>query len=192
MAENPKDIAGGLKLPFADIPGIVLAEVGVAMHEGARKYGAFNYRETPIAASAYYSAAQRHLLQWFELGEDIDDTCGLSHITKAIACLMVLRDAQINDRCKDDRPPSASPSHWRQLELIAERLRDKYPDAKPRVTEWGYPDKVPEYRTVAGVARRTGQPGAFSVGAVGSARLPSSNWLAGVECGEFPVDGPTR
>lgn len=141
MTENPKDIAGALKLPFADIPGIVMAEVGLAMHEGARKYGAFNWRQTPIAASAYYSAAQRHLTQWWELGEDVDTTCGLSHITKAIACLMVLRDAQISERCKDDRPPAVDPAHWAELERIAEEMRAKHPAPKARVTEWG--DKAP-------------------------------------------------
>jgi len=52
MTENPKDIAGPAKLPFADIPGIVLAEVGLALPEGARKSGACNHLQTPLAPSA--------------------------------------------------------------------------------------------------------------------------------------------
>ena len=184
--ENPKDIAGSVKLPFADIPGIVLAEVGLAMHEGARKYGAFNYRQTPIAASAYYSAAQRHLTQWWELGEDVDATCQLSHITKAIACLMVLRDAQINARCKDDRPPAVNSAHWQHLEFVADQMRAKYPEPKARVTEWGdemVPTKyTPQQANAVPKSVRLLYPGLDTK-------------LADVEAGQYfepPVAGYTR
>lgn len=134
--ENPKHYAGQKKIPFNDVPAIVLAEVGVGMHEGARKYGAYNYRRDPILASDYYDAANRHLKQWYELGEDVDPTCGLSHITKAICALIVLRDAQINGMCKDDRPPAVNPARWSELEEIVNRLREQYPEPAPRFTKW--------------------------------------------------------
>jgi hypothetical protein len=136
MTENPKHYAGQAKIPFGDVPAIVMAELGVAMHEGARKYGAYNYRRTAIRASDYYDAAQRHLKQWYELGEDVDPTCGISHITKALAALTVLRDAQINGMCKDDRPPVVNGDHWRELERVVQALRAKYPVEAPRVTGW--------------------------------------------------------
>jgi hypothetical protein len=141
--ENPKHYAGAIKVPFADLPMIVMAEVGVAMHEGARKYGAFNWRATPIRASDYFSAAQRHLAQWFELGENLDPTCGLSHITKAIACLIVLRDAQINGMVKDDRPPAVNGDHWYALEAVVRAMQETHPDAKARVTDWPDDKEVP-------------------------------------------------
>jgi len=142
MTENPKHYAGALKLPHCDMPTMVRFEVELAMHEGARKYGAFNYRQTPILASDYHSAAQRHIAQWWELHEDPDPTCGISHLSKAIACLTVLRDAEMNGMLKDDRPPSVSKQIWERLEKVAAELRLKYPEPKERVTQWG--DKVPE------------------------------------------------
>jgi hypothetical protein len=36
-------------------------------------------------------------------GEDHDQDSGLSHITKAIAGLIILRDAMLNDSVVDDR-----------------------------------------------------------------------------------------
>ena len=136
MSENPKHYAGAKKVPFGDVPAIVEAELSLAMHEGARKYGAYNYRRDPIRASDYYDAASRHLKQWYELGEDVDPTCGISHVTKAIAALTVLRDAQINGMVKDDRPPAANREHWAQLEKVVNDLREKYPEPAKRITSW--------------------------------------------------------
>jgi len=136
MRENPKHYAGRKKIPFGDIPAIVLAELGVAMHEGARKYGAFNYRKDAIIASDYYSAAMRHLFQWYELGEDIDPESGISHVTKAIACLTVLRDAQINNMVKDDRPPPVHGDRWYALQGKVAELQALYCTQAPRVTSW--------------------------------------------------------
>lgn len=145
MTENPKHYAGQKKIPFGDIPAIVLAELGVAMHEGARKYGAFNYRKDMIISSDYYSAAMRHLFQWYELGEDTDPDSGISHITKAIACLTVLRDAQINGMVKDDRPPNVHGDRWYTLQDKVRELQEKHPEPKPRVTSWDAPtNEVPK------------------------------------------------
>lgn len=137
MPENPKHYAGQAKIPFNDVPAIVMAELGVAMHEGARKYGAYNYRQTAIRASDYYDATMRHLKQWWELGEDVDPTCGISHITKAIAALTVLRDCQINGMVKDDRPPPVNAGHWAALERAVQKLREQHQTEAPRVSSWG-------------------------------------------------------
>lgn len=138
-SENPKHYAGIKKVPFGDVPAIVEAELSVAMHEGARKYGAFNYRRDPIRASDYYAAVRRHLTQFWELGEDIDAESGLSHLVKAMACMAVLRDAQINGMLIDDRPPPVSAAAWAHLEEVANHLRQRHPKPKDRVTEWPEP-----------------------------------------------------
>ena len=125
---NPKDVVGSAKPPFTTMPATVLQEVGVAMAEGARKYGAYNWRAIGVRASVYYDACFRHLSAWWE-GEDVDPDSGCSHITKAIAGLMILRDSQIQGQCTDDRPPK-SPEFWmdeakkQMTEVIA-----KYPEA---------------------------------------------------------------
>lgn len=101
---NPKDALGIKRVPFSTVPMVPVAEVGLAMLEGALKYGRHNYRVSGVRSSVYFDAAMRHLVRWWE-GEDIDPDSGLPHITKAIASLIVLRDAQVNNMEIDDRPP---------------------------------------------------------------------------------------
>lgn len=127
---NPKDAVGIRKVPFSVIPAQVVAEVGLGLLEGARKYGRHNYRTVGIRASVYYDAALRHLTQWWE-GQDVDPDSGLNHVSKAITTLVVLRDAMINGKMQDDRPPSIDEATWGELNKLAGDLIDKYPDAKP-------------------------------------------------------------
>jgi hypothetical protein len=128
-AENPKDAVGSKKLSFAVLPWRVLTNVALAMLEGALKYGRQNYRAAGVRASVYFDAVVgRHLTSWWE-GEDIDPDSGLSHITKAIASLVVLRDSMMQDKFNDDRPPKSAP--WLpDLNARSEALFDKYPDPK--------------------------------------------------------------
>ena len=126
---NPKDSVGIKKVPFLTVPAEVIAEIGLAMLEGARKYGRHNYRIIGVKASVYYDAALRHLTSWFE-GQDIDPDSGLSHITKALACLTVLRDGMIIGNWVDDRPPSLDENWIKELNSKAEEIIERYPDAK--------------------------------------------------------------
>lgn len=126
---NPKDLVGVRKAPMSTVPANVLAEVGVAMLEGASKYGRHNYRVAGVRASVYYDGTLRHLMSWWE-GEDIDPDSGLSHITKAITSLVVLRDAMMQDMCTDDRPPS-SKDFYSNLNITAEVIIDKYKEKNP-------------------------------------------------------------
>lgn len=129
-ATNPKDAVGTKKAPISTISAPVILEVGLAMLEGARKYGRHNYRPAGVRGSVYYDAVFRHLASWWE-GEDIDPDSGLSHITKAIAGLMVLRDSMIQENWVDDRPP-VTPEGWLQkYNKLAGDIIDKYPDPVP-------------------------------------------------------------
>lgn len=101
--KNPKEEAGAKKTPYHLVPARVEKEIAWALSEGARKYGAYNWRKAGVVYSTYYSSTRRHLEQWYE-GEDIDEESGLNHIIKAIAGLMVLRDSMIEDNATDDRP----------------------------------------------------------------------------------------
>lgn len=109
---NPKDALGILKPPLSTVPTPVVFEIGLGMLEGALKYGRHNYRAIGVRASVYYDATMRHLGLWWE-GEDLDpdSKAGLHHISKAIASLVVLRDAMIQGNWQDDRPPR-SPQDW--------------------------------------------------------------------------------
>jgi hypothetical protein len=127
---NPKDAVGIRKAPLSTVPMNVVAEVGLAMMEGALKYGRHNYRGVGVRASVYFDAAMRHMIAWWE-GEDIDPDSGISHITKTIACLTVLRDAQSRDMVTDDRPPH-SMQFYQGLNKIADGLADKHADKSPK------------------------------------------------------------
>lgn len=127
---NPKDAVGTGKVPFSTVPAAVMAEVGLAMLEGARKYGRHNYRVAGVRASVYYDAMFRHLTAWWE-GEDIDPDSGLPHTIKAIACLVVLRDSQMQGNWVDDRPP-VTPNGWQKtLNDKAREILEKYPTSLP-------------------------------------------------------------
>ena len=127
---NPKDIVGIRKAPMSTVPANVIAEVGVAMLEGASKYGRHNYRVAGVRASVYYDGTMRHMMSWWE-GEDIDPDSDLSHITKAITSLVVLRDSMMQDMWTDDRPPK-SKEFYESLNKIASRTIDKHSDKTPR------------------------------------------------------------
>lgn len=131
---NPKDAIGGNKPSYSAVPVPVLYELGLALSEGARKYGGYNWRVAGVRASVYINATRRHLDAWWE-GEDLDPDSGLSHITKAIASLTVMRDAMLqNMLATDDRPPRAAPFMTSMQNRMSE-LSERYPDPRPAYTE---------------------------------------------------------
>lgn len=127
---NPKDALGVRKAPMSTVSAVVLAEVGVAMLEGAAKYGRHNYRAVGVQSSVYYDATMRHLMAWWE-GEDIDPDSGMSHITKAITSLVVLRDAMIQGMLTDDRAPSSA-EFYARLNELAGAILDRHADKAPK------------------------------------------------------------
>lgn len=133
---NPKDAVGIRKWrQLSCIPSLVLCEIGVAMLEGALKYGRHNYRVAGVRASVYIDAAQGHIIQFWE-GEDLDPDTKLSHVTKAITSLIVLRDSMIQDNWVDDRPPKAKLDKVRDnLQGIVDEMMDKYPEPVEAFTE---------------------------------------------------------
>lgn len=135
---DPKYAVGMRKWrQFTVVPFPVIWEVGVAMLEGARKFGRHNYRATDVCGSSYIDAAFGHLGQWWE-GEDDDPDTGLSHLTKAIASLCVLRDAMIQGTFVDDRPPKTDVARIREgLQRHVDNIFDRIPEAKTVYTEKG-------------------------------------------------------
>lgn len=123
---NPKDRVGIMKLAFSVFPLPVLWEACLGMLEGALKYGRHNYREVGVRASVYVDATFRHMSAFWE-GEDIDPDSQLSHITKAITSLVVLRDSMIRGNWVDDRPPKSNPQLLEQANARVKELLAKYP-----------------------------------------------------------------
>ena len=99
---NPKNDAGRAKPSLTNIPVHILFEVAESLREGAEKYGRWNWRDHNVDASVYTDAALRHLLAWWE-GENEDPDSGISHLSKAITNLIIIRDAQEMGALVDDR-----------------------------------------------------------------------------------------
>lgn len=124
---NPKDAVGVRKNAYSVMPPRVLAECGLAMMEGALKYAPYNWRRAGVRGSIYYDAALGHIMRWWE-GEDIDRESSLSHITKAICSLIVLRDGMMEGNWVDDRPKASTAEQidlMRNHPLVGE-LIDRY------------------------------------------------------------------
>lgn len=132
---NPKDVIGMKKAPISTLSGPVLFEMGLGMLEGARKYGRHNYRAMGTSATVYYDAAIGHLVDWFE-GEDLDPDTGLSHVTKAMTALLVLRDSMLMGNWMDDRPlRNPNKLYKKSFNPKAKEIIERYPDAVEPYTE---------------------------------------------------------
>jgi hypothetical protein len=139
---NPKDAIGSTKPPVSNVPLSVISEVGMALAEGSWKYGSSNWRVIGVRASVYWDATFRHIKAWWE-GEDLDPDSQLSHITKAISALVVLRDAMIQENWNDDRPPRSKQTPAmvsEQYKQMLERLKSLQPDPVEGYTQKGIDD----------------------------------------------------
>lgn len=91
--------------------------MSLAMGDGARKYGPFNWRASPVSTSTYVNAAMRHLISWWD-GEEAAADSGVHHLAHAASCLAILMDAEANGCLQDDRPKAGVTSA-----LIAEKTK---------------------------------------------------------------------
>lgn len=99
---NPKDRLGVKKVPLCLVPMVSLIEMAMAFAEGARKYGAFNWRRKAVKRSVYIEAILRHAIA-LNAGEDIDPDSGLPHEAKLMACGAIMLDARRAGCLIDDR-----------------------------------------------------------------------------------------
>lgn len=85
------------------IPKAAMWAMGAAFAHGAKKYGAFNYKNG-LAVTRCLAASVRHVYQ-FLAGEDKDPESGVSHLGHAMASLAMAIDMletlpQLDDRHK--------------------------------------------------------------------------------------------
>ena len=104
---NPKDLIGSKKPDYQYVPLAPVYEVGKAMKDGAKKYGPYNWREQPVNADVYVNAARRHLDLWAS-GEEVADDSGVHHLAHAMACMVILMDAQQHESLNDNRVHDAA------------------------------------------------------------------------------------
>lgn len=100
---NPKDLIGQTKPQLHLVPPALLIHASKAMENGAKKFGAYNWREKKVRSTVYISAALRHLMAFLD-GEDIAADSGVHHAAHAAACLGIVLDALETGNLIDDRP----------------------------------------------------------------------------------------
>lgn len=103
---NPKDVIGSKKLPLHLVPATVMIYAAMAFAEGASKYGAFNWRVTPVRYSVYMAAHDRHQAK-LDNGQWADPKTQVPHLASMIACLGIIADAKLCGTLIDDRSPTA-------------------------------------------------------------------------------------
>jgi len=100
---NPKTRFGIAKVPLHLVPPSAKHYLALALADGARKYGPYNWRDTAISTSVYVAAAQRHIDAFWD-GEDNAPDSGVHHIAHAMACMALMLDALTIGKLNDDRP----------------------------------------------------------------------------------------
>lgn len=123
---NPKDLFGSQKVSFSKIPATARVACALAMMEGARKYGAYNWRDKEVLASIYVDAGDRHRTSWFE-GDELDLDSTFHHLGHSMACDAILIDALVHGKLVDDRPGPGDGTFTQMLsqanQQITERLQ---------------------------------------------------------------------
>jgi len=101
---NEKDVQGAKKAPLRYVPPSMVVFAAPAFAEGARKYGQFDWRETPISYAAHLEAVERHYLALKD-GEDLAPDSKIHHLAHLEAAVGVIIDAMLYGTLIDDRVP---------------------------------------------------------------------------------------
>lgn len=104
---NPKDRIGDTKPQMHLVPPTAIVYAAKVMELGAAKYGPYNWRDHPVRATVYLSAALRHIAQALD-GDTADPESGLPHEAHALACMAILLDALATGNLIDDRPTAGA------------------------------------------------------------------------------------
>lgn len=99
---NPKDRVGSKKISMWVVPFVAIYHLALALMDGARKYGPYNWRDEPVQASIYFDAIQRHLSLW-QSGEACAEDSGVRHLGHVMGCCAILLDAELHGKLIDDR-----------------------------------------------------------------------------------------
>jgi len=121
---NPKAAFGAQKPNLALIPGSGNVIEALALEDGARKYGAFNWRVSSIEAMTYVAAIRRHLDAWVD-GDELTTDTEVPNLGAIKACCSILEDARQAGTLIDNRPPKTGASARMQDDVKAARAARK-------------------------------------------------------------------
>jgi len=103
-----KNTSGGVKHDdgkpkYALLPYDAIEEVAKVLTYGEKKYGARNW-EKGMAWDRVFSATMRHLVKWWQKGEDVDPETGINHLAHAACDVLMLLAFQLRGVGEDNRP----------------------------------------------------------------------------------------
>lgn len=110
LGTNPKDLLGIKKVQLNLVPASSTIYQALAMEDGAKKYGPYNWRDNKVIASIYIAAAMRHLQQWYDEREELASDSQKPHLGHALACIGIIVDAFETGNLVDDRPTPGAAS----------------------------------------------------------------------------------
>lgn len=124
---NPKTQFGATKPALFLVPSVAILHCAMSMEDGAKKYGAYNWRKDPVSLSTYISGAMRHL-QCFLDGEETARDTGVSNLGSVMANCAIMLDAMSCGTAIDDRPLPGKAGEiqdelqtWKKAQLARER-----------------------------------------------------------------------
>jgi len=106
---NPKSLLGRNKVPLHLVPPSAKYYLALALADGAKKYGPYNWRDSAISISTYKAAMERHIDAFWD-GENVAKDSKVHHIAHAMACCALILDAMTIDMLVDDRPAKGASS----------------------------------------------------------------------------------
>lgn len=104
---NPKTMIGASKVPLHLVPPSAKHYLAMALADGARKYGPYNWRKAPISISVYKAALERHVDAFWD-GEELAEDSKVHHLAHAMACIALMLDSISLGIINDDRPPQGT------------------------------------------------------------------------------------
>lgn len=100
---NPKKALGLKKVQLGLVPQSSIIYQALAMQDGARKYGPYNWRINKVDTMTYIHAAYRHLGAYLD-GEELTPDTGVPNLGAVLACIGIIIDAKETGNLVDDRP----------------------------------------------------------------------------------------
>jgi len=105
---NLKTLAAQGKLSIDAIPMIAIYALGMAMDDGKRKYGKYNWRDSCVTTSVFIDAIERHI-QLYKSGENFAPDSLVHHLAHVMAGAGILLDAELYGVLQDDRKSTPRP-----------------------------------------------------------------------------------
>lgn len=116
--DDPKGAVGATKVDLSIIPPVALVHMALALQDGARKYGPWNWRGANVSNMTYMSAIGRHEKNYID-GEDYAEDSHCHHLAHIMASCAITLDAGYSGTLVDNRP---TPGGYKQAIKDAEEI----------------------------------------------------------------------